>query len=169
MCPVRYTSRAPLSKWVSGILERFLYTQNLTGPTQVTQCVQWSTQNSLSFQHQMEPPHPNPDLSECTHIRPCDVSWPIISTSMRSRDWGSQSWSRLQPHEPHTSFKGTAHLKQHSNKIAIFSSGMKIFKIAFQHVVGNSCIVPIAPFSATNFNHMTLFWRFGGKHLFLQF
>ena len=34
---------------------------------------------------------------------------------------------------------------------------MKIFKIAFQQVVGNSCMVPIAPFSATNFNHMTLF------------
>ena len=54
-------------------------------------------------------------------------------------------------------FKGTAHLKQHSYQIAIFSSGMKIFKIAFQHVVGNSCMVHIAPFSATNFNHMTLF------------
>ena len=53
--------------------------------------------------------------------------------------------------------KGTAHLKQHLYQIAIFSSGMKIFKIAFQHIVGNSCMVPIAPFSATNFNHMTLF------------
>ena len=53
--------------------------------------------------------------------------------------------------------KGTAHLKQHSYQMAIFSSGMKIFKIAFQHVVGNSCMVPIAPFSAINFNHMTLF------------
>ena len=105
ICLVRYTSRAPLSKWVSGILQRFLYTQNLTGPTQVTQCVQWSTQKiSPSFQRQMEPPHPDPDLSECTHFRPCDVSWPIISTSMRSRDWGSQLRSRLQPHEAHTSF-----------------------------------------------------------------
>ena len=52
--------------------------------------------------------------------------------------------------------------------MAIFSSGMKIFKIAFQHVVDNSRMVHIAPFSATNFSHMTLFWRFGGKHLFLQ-
>ena len=52
--------------------------------------------------------------------------------------------------------------------MAIFSYGMKIFKIAFQHVVDNSCMVHIAPFSATNFSHMTLFWRFGGKHLFLQ-
>ena len=34
--------------------------------------------------------------------------------------------------------------------MAIFSSGMKIFKIAFQHVVDNSCMVPIAPFYATN-------------------
>ena len=53
--------------------------------------------------------------------------------------------------------KGTAHLKQHSYQMAIFSSGMKIFKIAFQHVVDNSCMVHIAPFSATNFSHMTLF------------
>ena len=37
------------------------------------------------------------------------------------------------------------------------------------HVVDNSCMVPIAPFSATNFSHMTLFNRFWGKHLFLQF
>ena len=50
--------------------------------------------------------------------------------------------------------KGTAHLKQHSYQMAIFSSGMKIFKIAFQHVVD---MVHIAPFSATNFCHMTLF------------
>ena len=52
--------------------------------------------------------------------------------------------------------------------MAIFSSGKKIFKIAFQHVVDNSCMVPIAPFSDTNYSHMTLVWRFGGKHLFLQ-
>ena len=29
--------------------------------------------------------------------------------------------------------------------MAIFSSGKKIFKIAFQHGVDNSCMVPIAP------------------------
>ena len=53
--------------------------------------------------------------------------------------------------------------------MAIFSSGMKIFKIAFQHVVENSCmVVPIAPFPATNFSHITLFKLFGGKHFFLQ-
>ena len=52
--------------------------------------------------------------------------------------------------------------------MAIFLSGMKIFKIAFQHVqvVDNSCMVPIVPFSATNFSHMTLFKRFGVKHFF---
>ena len=53
--------------------------------------------------------------------------------------------------------KGTAHIKQHSYQMTIFSSGIKIFKIAFQHVVYNSCMVPIAPSSATNFSHMTLF------------
>ena len=53
--------------------------------------------------------------------------------------------------------KGTAHLKQHSYQMAIFSSGIKIFKVAFQQVVDNSCMVPIAPFSATDFSHMTLF------------
>ena len=41
---------------------------------------------------------------------------------------------------------------------------MNIFKIVFKHVVGNSCMVPIAPISATNFNHMTLFW--GKTHIF---
>ena len=56
-----------------------------------------------------------------------------------------------------TGVKGTAHLKQHSYLMAIFSSGMKIFKIAFQHVADNSCMVPIAPFSAANFSHMTVF------------
>ena len=50
--------------------------------------------------------------------------------------------------------------------MAIFSSGMKIFKIAFQHVVDNSCMAPIAHFSATNFSHMTLFKRFGGNTFF---
>ena len=30
--------------------------------------------------------------------------------------------------------------------MAMFSSGMKVFKIAFQHIVDNSCMVPIAPF-----------------------
>ena len=39
--------------------------------------------------------------------------------------------------------------------MAISSSGMKIFKIAFQHVVENSCMVPIAPFSATKFSHIS--------------
>ena len=53
--------------------------------------------------------------------------------------------------------KDTAHLKQHSYLMAIFSFGMKIFKIAFQHDEDNSCMVPIAPFSTTNFSHMTLF------------
>ena len=44
--------------------------------------------------------------------------------------------------------------------MAIFSSGMKIFKIAFQHVVDNSCMVHIAPFSATTFSHdiVLAFW-----------
>ena len=53
--------------------------------------------------------------------------------------------------------------------MAIFSSGMKIFKIAYQHFVDNSCMVPIAHFSSKTFSHMTLFQRFWGKHLFLQF
>ena len=56
---------------------------------------------------------------------------------------------------PKVRIKGTAHLKQHSYQMAIFSSGMKIFKIAFQHVVDNSCMVHIAPFP--KFSHMTLF------------
>ena len=45
---------------------------------------------------------------------------------------------------------------------------MKIFKIAFQHVVGNSCMVPIATFSATNFNHINAYdivLAFWGKTL----
>ena len=50
--------------------------------------------------------------------------------------------------------------------MAIFSSGVKIFKIAFQHVVDNSCIIPIAPFSTANFSHMTLFKHFGENTFF---
>ena len=52
--------------------------------------------------------------------------------------------------------KGTAHLKLYFH-LAIFSSGMKIFKISFHDVVDNSWKVPVAPFSATNFSHITLF------------
>ena len=63
-------------------------------------------------------------------------------------------------------FKGTAHLKQHSYYMAIFSSGLKIFRIAFQDVVDNSWKVPVAHFSATNCSHMTLFLRFGETFIF---
>ena len=41
--------------------------------------------------------------------------------------------------------------------MAIFSYGMKIFKNAFQHVVDNSCMIPVTHFPATNFSYMTLF------------
>ena len=72
------------------------------------------------------------------------------------RGWGYYDRVNLTI-ELNYKLKGTAHLKQHSYQMALFSSGMKIFKIAFQHVVDNSCMVPIAPFSTTNFGDMTLF------------
>ena len=43
-------------------------------------------------------------------------------------------------------FKGTAHLTQQSFWMATFSSGLKIFKIAFKDVVDNSWEIPTAPF-----------------------
>ena len=42
---------------------------------------------------------------------------------------------------------------------------MKIFKIAFQHVVGNSCMVPIAPFFRYKFSSYDIVLAFWGKTL----
>ena len=59
--------------------------------------------------------------------------------------------------------EGTAYLNQHSFWLAIFSPGMKTFKIAFHDIVDNSWKIPIAHFSATNLTHIKLF---GGKQFF---
>ena len=64
-----------------------------------------------------------------------------------------------------TAVKGTAHLKQHSYLMAIFSSGMKIFKIAFQLGVDNSCMVPIAPFFRNKFESYDIVLAFWGRTL----
>ena len=61
--------------------------------------------------------------------------------------------------------KGTAHLKQHTFWIAVFSSAMKIFKITFQDVVDNIWKIPVALFSLQ-------FWVIChclGEHVFYVF
>ena len=64
------------------------------------------------------------------------------------------------------SLKGTAHLKQQSFWMAIFSSGMKIFKITFrkQDLKTNYCTV-----FRWKFNHMTLSYRLGENTFFFHF
>ena len=49
--------------------------------------------------------------------------------------------------------------------MAIFSTGMKIFKIAFQDVVDNSWKVPIAPFFPYKFYSYAIVFAFWGKTL----
>ena len=53
--------------------------------------------------------------------------------------------------------KGTADLKQKSFLMAIFLSGLKIFKVAFQDLVDYSREISIAHFSAINLTNITLF------------
>ena len=80
------------------------------------------------------------------------VRFLVISVS-ECRDGRKLKITHLERHW--RAYQSTAHLTQQSFWMATFSSGLKIFKIAYKDVVDNSWEVPTAPFSATNFSHIS--------------